>query len=76
MATLSPNLSLQKSLDFRGVMVIARARNIYFVSRCFLKRNVDENRLTGFVPCELAPYWAQNCQRTLLNSYSYQQEPD
>lgn len=68
-AALSPDLTLWKTLDLRGVVVTAPGINVDCVSRCFFpKLNVDEDPVTGSAHCELAPYWAHKLAKNTLNA--------
>lgn len=66
---LNPQFASWLNLDLRGVVVTAMAddENTDFVSRCFFpKLNVNEDPVTGSAHCELAPYWAEQLNKSQL----------
>ena len=64
---LQPDFTAWNKLDRRGVIITAKGENTDFVSRCFYPiLNVEEDPVTGSAHCLLAPYWAQELQKTRL----------
>ncbi|MEM9006694.1 MAG: PhzF family phenazine biosynthesis protein [Cyanobacteria bacterium P01_F01_bin.86] len=58
--SLQPDFSIMKTLPVMGVIVTARADDpaFDFVSRYFVPAvGVDEDPVTGYAHCSLAPYW-------------------
>lgn len=70
--TLQPDFAAWNKLDRRGVIVTAKsvtakAEDTDFVSRCFYPiLNVEEDPVTGSAHCLLAPYWAEQLNKTTL----------
>ena len=56
---ITPDHTLLRQLDRRGVIVTAPGRDVDFVSRFFAPRvGVPEDPVTGSAHCALTPYWA------------------
>ncbi|MDQ7003148.1 MAG: PhzF family phenazine biosynthesis protein [Ghiorsea sp.] len=56
----SPDLTLLKQLDLRGVVITAKSQQYDFVSRFFAPNcGIDEDPVTGSSFTQLAPYWAE-----------------
>ena len=67
--SLVMDLTPLRQLDSRGVVVTAAADQYDCVSRCFYpKLNVPEDPVTGSAHCQLAPYWAEQLQKSELNA--------
>jgi PhzF family phenazine biosynthesis protein len=68
---LSPNFSLLRTIQTRGINVTSRSKEYDFVSRCFFPAvGVDEDPVTGSSHCGLAPYWGLKLNKT--DMYAYQ----
>jgi PhzF family phenazine biosynthesis protein len=71
--SLRPDLAAIAALEFRGVVVTARAEpgtGFDFVSRFFGPRaGVPEDPVTGSAHCALAPYWAERLGKTDFVAY-------
>ena len=66
---IEPDLSHLKRLGLRGVIVTAPGRNADFVSRFFApKGGIAEDPVTGSAHCELAPYWGERLNLTVLRA--------
>lgn len=68
---LQPDFSALKKMDTRGVIVTAPSSNDSrdFVSRFFAPRvGIDEDPVTGAAHCCLAPYWAEELQKKVLQA--------
>lgn len=66
---VSPDMSLLKQLNRRGVIVTAPSQQYDFVSRFFApKYGIDEDPVTGSAHCILAPYWAAQLGKTKLSA--------
>ena len=64
---LQPDFSAWNKLDRRGIIATAKGENTDFVSRCFYPiLNVEEDPVTGSAHCILAPYWAQQLDKTTM----------
>ncbi|NOU64815.1 PhzF family phenazine biosynthesis isomerase [Paenibacillus sp. LMG 31461] len=67
---LSPNFSLLRTIQTRGINVTSRSKEYDFVSRCFFPAvGVDEDPVTGSSHCGLAPYWGEKLNKTDLYAY-------
>ena len=65
----SPDLSLLRELDLRGVCITARGNSYDFVSRFFApKYGIDEDPVTGSSFTQLIPYWAEQLDSLTLNA--------
>lgn len=63
--TMTPDHSLIKQLDLRGLIVTAPGKTVDFVSRFFApKMGVPEDPVTGSAHCKLVPYWAARLGKT------------
>jgi len=66
---ITPEMSLLRQLDLRGVIITAPGNSVDFVSRFFApKLGVDEDPVTGAAHCQLAPYWAGRLNRSMLSA--------
>ncbi len=66
---IEPDLAQLKLLGLRGVIVTAPGRSADFVSRFFApKGGIAEDPVTGSAHCELAPYWGERLNRTVLRA--------
>jgi PhzF family phenazine biosynthesis protein len=66
---ITPDFTSLMKLDRRGVIVTAQGSDVDFVSRCFFpKLRVNEDPITGSAHCELAPYWAEQLNKTHLSA--------
>jgi predicted PhzF superfamily epimerase YddE/YHI9 len=64
---LSPDHTLLRALDLRGVIATAPGDQVDFVSRFFAPRQgIPEDPATGSAHCELTPYWAARLGKTKL----------
>lgn len=64
-----PDLTLLKTLDLQGVVITAASDQYDFVSRFFAPNfGIDEDPVTGSSFTELAPYWAQQLNKTQLHA--------
>ncbi|HFD11527.1 MAG TPA: PhzF family phenazine biosynthesis protein [Crenotrichaceae bacterium] len=69
---LSPDFSLLKSLNRRGVIVTAPASEpgLDFVSRFFAPAlGIDEDPVTGAAHCVLYPYWCERLNKASLTAF-------
>lgn len=58
-AALTPDLSMFKHLNSRGIIATAKGNTVDFVSRYFAPNfGIDEDPVTGSAHCLLAPYWS------------------
>ena len=65
----TPNLSLLKELDLRGLIITARSNSYDFVSRFFApKCGIDEDPVTGSAHTQLIPYWAKELNKNKLHA--------
>lgn len=65
--SLTPDFSVLRKLDLRGVIATAPGDKKDFVSRFFApKHNIDEDPVTGSAHCELCPYWSTRLGKTTL----------
>ncbi|HEX6924041.1 MAG TPA: PhzF family phenazine biosynthesis protein [Longimicrobiaceae bacterium] len=70
--SLTPDFSLLRRIDVRGVIVTAEAVSggSDFVSRFFAPRvGIDEDPVTGSAHCTLAPFWEERLGRMGLIGY-------
>lgn len=68
--TIKPNLPLISGLKARGIMVTAKGKNHDFVSRFFGPAvGVNEDPVTGSAHTTLAPYWANQLNKTELSAF-------
>jgi len=66
---ITPDHSLLRQLDLRGVIVTAPGSDVDFVSRFFApKYGIPEDPVTGSAHCELAPYWAKKLDKNTLRA--------
>ena len=66
---LSPDFSLIKSINKRGLIVSAQGKEYDFVSRCFYPATgVNEDPVTGSAHTSLTPYWSQKLAKTKLKA--------
>ncbi len=66
---ITPDHSLLRQLDLRGVIVTAPGSDVDFVSRFFApKYGIPEDPVTGSAHCELAPYWAKKLGKNTLSA--------
>lgn len=69
---LTPDLALIKQQPYRGVIVTAAAdadSPLDFVCRVFAPQSgIDEDSVTGSAYTKLAPYWAEQLQKTQLQA--------
>ena len=66
---LSPNFSLIRSINKRGLIVSAQSNEYDFVSRCFYPATgVNEDPVTGSAHTTLTPYWSQRLGKTKLQA--------
>jgi PhzF family phenazine biosynthesis protein len=66
---ITPDHSLLRQLDLRGVIVTSPGSDVDFVSRFFApKYGIPEDPVTGSAHCELAPYWANKLGKNTLNA--------
>ena len=71
---LTPDMTLLKKLDLRGVAVTACGKNVDFVSRFFApKFGVNEDPVTGSAHCALTPYWAHKLNKKDLHAHQVSQ---
>jgi len=67
---LTPDPSLLKTLDLRGVIVTAKGDNADFVSRFFAPLvGIDEDPVTGSAHCTLTPYWSGKLNKKHLHAF-------
>jgi PhzF family phenazine biosynthesis protein len=68
-ARLHPNESLFAALGSRGVIATSLADNSDFVSRYFAPAfGIPEDPVTGSAHCLLAPFWAEQLNKNVLNA--------
>lgn len=68
-AGLNPNESLFAALGSRGVIATSLADNCDFVSRYFAPAfGIPEDPVTGSAHCLLAPFWAEQLDKNVLNA--------
>lgn len=66
---ITPDFSLLKRLDLRGVIVTATGNESDFVSRFFAPNyGIDEDPVTGSAHCTLAPYWSDRLHKRHLTA--------
>lgn len=66
---IAPDLNQFAQLDRRGVVITAPGIACDFVSRVFApKFGIPEDPVTGSTHCELAPYWANKLNKTVLHA--------
>ncbi|MGL5084473.1 MAG: PhzF family phenazine biosynthesis protein, partial [Clostridium sp.] len=64
---LNPNMAILKELDFLGVMVTSKGKEVDFVSRFFVPSSViQEDPVTGSAHCALVPYWSRRLNKDKL----------
>lgn len=64
---LTPDFAAWELLDYRGVIVTAKGDKCDFVSRCFYPElGVKEDPVTGSAHCQLAPFWANKLDKSIL----------
>jgi PhzF family phenazine biosynthesis protein len=64
---LSPDFSILKTLNSRGLIVTAKGDSVDFVSRCFFPQSgIDEDPVTGSAHTALIPYWAEKLGKPKL----------
>ncbi|KPK35730.1 MAG: isomerase [Betaproteobacteria bacterium SG8_40] len=67
--SLTPDYSILRALDLRGVIATAPGDNVDFVSRFFAPgAGIDEDPVTGSAHCALAPYWSERLGRQRLQA--------
>lgn len=70
---MRPDLTILRTLQFRGLIVTARARptsEADFVSRYFAPSfGIDEDPVTGSAHCALGPYWRDRLGKSELIGY-------
>lgn len=70
---IKPDFSLLRKEKAKGFVVTAPASSgssYDFVSRFFApKIGIDEDPVTGFAHCILAPYWGKKLNKTVLKAY-------
>jgi PhzF family phenazine biosynthesis protein len=67
--SIDPDHFQLKLLDRRGVVATAPGQTADFVSRFFSpKDGIPEDPVTGSAHCELAPYWGERLNRTVLRA--------
>jgi PhzF family phenazine biosynthesis protein len=73
--TLAPDIAALARLDRSGVIVTARANDVYdFVSRYFAPaKGIAEDPVTGGAHCALAPYWAPRLGKTTFRAFQASQ---
>ncbi len=65
----NPDLTLLSQLDLRGVAITAKSESCDFVSRFFApKYGIDEDPVTGSAFTQLAPYWANQLDKTRMSA--------
>ena len=68
-AALRPNFARLGEQDTLGVIATAPGERHDFVSRFFAPRlGVPEDPVTGSAHCRLAPYWAQQLDKTVFSA--------
>ena len=66
---ITPDHSLLRQLDLRGVIVTAPGSDVDFVSRFFApKYGIPEDPVTGSAHCELSPYWVKKLGKNTLSA--------
>jgi predicted PhzF superfamily epimerase YddE/YHI9 len=66
---LQPNIEELGQLDCTGIIVTAPGDDVDFVSRFFAPQaGIDEDPVTGSAHCTLAPYWADQLDKTDLTA--------
>ena len=66
---INPNLDALRQLDLRGVIATAKGEEVDFVSRFFAPNvGINEDPVTGSAHCMLAPYWADELNKTRLTA--------
>ena len=66
---LSPDFSIIKSINKRGLIVSAQGKECDFVSRCFYPATgVNEDPVTGSAHTSLTPYWSQRLGKIKLEA--------
>ena len=66
---LSPDFSLIKHINKRGLIVSSQSKEYDFVSRCFYPATgVNEDPVTGSAHTTLTPYWSQILGKTKLQA--------
>lgn len=66
---ITPDQSVLRQLDLRGVSITAPGNEVDFVSRFFAPRfGIPEDPVTGSAHCELAPYWAYKLGKNILSA--------
>jgi predicted PhzF superfamily epimerase YddE/YHI9 len=69
---LEPDFSALRACDAHGVIVTAPSttKGFDFVSRFFAPSvGIDEDPVTGFAHCCLAPYWAERLGRKEMRAF-------
>ncbi|MCF8369315.1 MAG: PhzF family phenazine biosynthesis protein [Bacteroidales bacterium] len=65
--SLRPDYNAMKKLDYLGVIVTSKGKNVDFVSRFFApKAGIDEDPVTGSAHTILIPYWAKKLKKSKL----------
>jgi PhzF family phenazine biosynthesis protein len=67
---MQPNVALLRQLPMNGVIVTSRGSEFDFVSRYFAPNvGIDEDPVTGYAHCCLAPYWGDRLQKSSFLAY-------
>jgi PhzF family phenazine biosynthesis protein len=67
---MQPNFALLRQLPMNGVIVTSRGSEFDFVSRYFAPNvGIDEDPVTGYAHCCLAPYWSERLQKSSFLAY-------
>jgi PhzF family phenazine biosynthesis protein len=68
-AELSPDFSLLKEVETRGVIVTSMGRDVDFVSRFFAPQTgINEDPVTGSAHTTLTPYWSRVLGKKVLKA--------
>lgn len=63
----NPNFEALKALDLRGIAITAQSQTFDFVTRFFAPNfGINEDPVTGSAFTQLAPYWAEQLDKTEL----------
>jgi PhzF family phenazine biosynthesis protein len=66
---ITPDMSLLRKVDLRGIIVTAKGDDCDFVSRFFApKLGVDEDPVTGSAHCSLTPFWSKKLNKKKLHA--------
>jgi len=66
---ISPDFSLLKDVECRGVIVSSRGEEVDFVSRFFAPQvGINEDPVTGSAHTSLTPYWANKLNKTVMTA--------